>query len=91
MERGKYIPIVIVLCFLSYVFIPRIHQSMEKISRLNDEIERIDERLISEEKRLEELKENIERLDDPFYKEKLVRDRLRMVREGEVIYKLFEE
>ncbi|MGF6905869.1 FtsB family cell division protein [Fusobacterium sp. PH5-44] len=83
--------VVLLFCLLLYIFVPQIYKSGEKISKLRAEIERLDERIVSDEKRLEELKNNINMLEDPYFKEKLVRKRLRMVKDGEVIYKLLEE
>jgi len=81
---------VIIFCLVAYIFIPQIFQSDEKISRLREELVKTEEKIVSEQKKLVELKANIEKLDDTFYKEKLVRKRLRMVKDGEIIYKLLD-
>lgn len=83
--------VVLLFCLLLYIFVPQIYKSGDKISRLRSEIERLDERIVNDEKRLEELKISINMLEDTYFKERLVRKRLRMVKDGEVIYKLLEE
>jgi len=83
--------VVLLFCLLLYIFVPQIYKSGDKISRLRIEIERLDERIVNDEKRLEDLKTSINMLEDTYFKEKLVRKRLRMVKDGEIIYKLLEE
>nr|WP_240934740.1 septum formation initiator family protein [Fusobacterium sp. FSA-380-WT-3A] len=81
----------IVIFFSSIVvfaFIPRIYRSYEKITRLNAELTSLKEKKDILNENIKEYERDIKNLDNEFYREKLVREKLKMVKPGEEIYKV---
>ena len=90
----KYIKNIIILIFLSiniFIFIPQIKRSLSKIYRLDKSINEIDSQIEGISEKILEFDERILDSKIDFYREKIGREKLQMVREGEKIYKEIKE
>ncbi|ADO83142.1 FtsB family cell division protein [Ilyobacter polytropus] len=85
-KRELFVTLVF-LVFLQY-FLPKIYRSHVKLNKLIKE--KKDLNLIHENVKINimELDQDIEKLDDPYYIEKISREKLQMRKKGEVIYRL---
>lgn len=85
-KRELFVTLVF-LVFLQY-FLPKIYRSHVKLDKLIKE--KKDLNLIHENVKINimELDQDIEKLDDPYYIEKISREKLQMRKKGEVIYRL---
>lgn len=82
--------VVLVLIALSIVVgvTPRIYKSFIKIQKLTFELNALKYRKQELNDEIRRYKINTDRLKDDFYKEKEVREKLKMVKPGEHIYKV---
>ncbi|WP_320046968.1 septum formation initiator family protein [uncultured Ilyobacter sp.] len=85
-KRELFVTLVF-LVFLQY-FLPKIYRSHVKLNKLIKE--KKDLNLIHENVKIDimELDQDIEKLNDPYYIEKISREKLQMRKKGEVIYRL---
>lgn len=89
-DKGKlscWIILAIVLC----VFVPQIYRSYIKVNKLKNEKKQLLNKIELEKNKIEEYNKRIEELKDEFYREKISRDELQMVKEGEEIYRLIDK
>jgi cell division protein FtsB len=70
---------------------PEMYKSAFTIKRLIDDRDKLNERILVETNKLNTCLQDIEKLNTVFHREKIARNRLRMVKSGEVIYKLIDE
>ena len=82
-DKGKW-SCWIILAIVLYVFVPQIYRSYIKVNKLKSEKKQLLNKIEKYNKRIEELK-------DEFYREKISRDELQMVKEGEEIYRLINK
>ena len=82
-DKGK-LSCWIILAIVLYVFVPQIYRSYIKVNKLKNEKKQLLNKIEEYNKRIEELK-------DEFYREKISRDELQMVKEGEEIYRLIDK
>ncbi|MDR3259886.1 MAG: septum formation initiator family protein [Fusobacteriaceae bacterium] len=80
-----------IAAIIFYRLWPEMYKSAFTIKRLMDDRDKLNERILAETKKLDICLQDIEKLNTMFHREKLARNRLRMVKKGEVIYKLIEE
>ncbi|MGL4307555.1 FtsB family cell division protein [Cetobacterium sp. SF1] len=83
---GKVILFCIVIMNLS-IFGTSIYRSCVRIENLKEELKLIEENKIELNEKIQEYDNLLNQLKDPFYREKIARDRLQMKKEGEVIYR----
>lgn len=86
--RG-YIKNGVILLFLSiniFIFIPQVKRSFSKINRLDTSIMGINSQLEGMKERIDEFDEKILDSKIEFYREKIGREKLQMVGEGEKIW-----
>lgn len=86
-NKRELVVTLIFLVFLQY-FLPKIYRSHVKLEKLIKE--KKDLNLIHENVKINIMKldQDIEKLNDPYYIEKISRERLQMRKKGEVIYRL---
>ncbi len=89
-DKGKY-SCWIILVIMLYVFVPQIYRSCIKINKLKNERKQLAKKIELEKNKIEEYNKRIEELKDEFYREKISRDELQMVKEGEEIYRLIKK
>ena len=82
--------VILVLFALSMIVIvtPQIYKSFVKIQKLTSELNLLKHRKQELNDEIRRYKINTDRLKDDFYKEKEVREKLKMVKPGEHIYKV---
>ncbi|MGL5122847.1 MAG: septum formation initiator family protein [Fusobacteriaceae bacterium] len=87
----KIINSIVIVSFLGIniiIFAPQINRSHVKIKRTERKIEEIDIKLLAFNEEIKEYSEKIEKLKIPYYREKIGREKLQMVKEDEEVYKL---
>lgn len=87
MNKGKFTCIAFLLLVL-YMSLPQIYRSCVKINKLKAEKNQIIEKIQLEKNKIEEYNNSIKALEDEFHREKISRDRLQMIKDGEEIYRL---
>ncbi len=87
-ERGIWIVLMCIIAFNVYLFLPQILRSNKKIDRIDKNLEVISTEIAASKEQIASYEEKIKKLEDPFYRETLGREKLQMVKDGEVIYKL---
>ncbi|MGL4403127.1 MAG: septum formation initiator family protein [Fusobacteriaceae bacterium] len=81
---------IIMLIFLAgnvIVFTPKISRSINKLSKLNTHIGELDLKIAGYGKEVRVYEEKILKMKDEFYREKMGRDKHKLVKEGESIYR----
>lgn len=78
----------IVISLLCYFFVPAIYRSYSKINRINRRMIDIDAQILAYKEGIKSYDDKLEKLNIEFYREKIAREKLQMVREGEKLYKL---
>ena len=81
---------MLILLFISiniFIFIPQMKRSLGKIDRLDNKILEIDSQIKVINRKIIEYDIKILDSKNSFYREKIGREKLQMVREGEKIYK----
>lgn len=71
-----------------FIFVPQINRSYVKIKRIEKRINEIDSKVLAFKEEIKDYSEKIEKLKLPYYREKIGREKLQMVKEGEQVYKL---
>ena len=89
-DKGK-LSCWIILDIVLYVFVPQIYRSYIKVNKLKNEKKQLLNKIELEKNKIEEYNKRIEELKDEFYREKISRDELQMVKEGEEIYRLIDK
>lgn len=89
-DKGK-VSCWIILVIMLYVFVPQIYRSYIKINKLKSEQKQLLNKIELEKNKIQEYNKHIRELKDEFYREKISRDELQMVREGEEIYRLIDK
>ncbi|MGL6063615.1 MAG: FtsB family cell division protein [Fusobacteriaceae bacterium] len=87
----KIIFSIVIVSFLSVniiIFFPQIQRSYTKIKRIEKKIEEIESKSLGLKEEIKDYSEKIEKLKIPYYREKIGREKLQMVKEGEEVYKL---
>lgn len=87
MHKGKIACIIFTVIVL-YMSLPQIYRSCVKINKLKAEKNQISEKIQLEKSKIEEYNNSIKALEEEFYREKISRDRLQMIKDGEEIYRL---
>lgn len=88
---GKYVVYTILLAFVGaniYMFFPSIQRSRVKMERIDKRVLEINSKIAGYDEKIAEYDEKIGKLKIDFYREKLGREKLQMVKEGEKIYKV---
>lgn len=86
-NKRELIVTLVFFIFLQY-FLPKIYRSHVKLNKLNKEKKDLNLSLKNVKISITELEQDIVRLDDPYYIEKISRERLQMRKKDEVIYRL---
>ena len=89
-DKGK-LSCWIILAIVLYVFVPQIYRSHIKVNKLKSEKKQLLKKIELEKNKIEEYNKHIDELNDEFYREKISRDELQMVKEGEEIYRLINK
>lgn len=89
-DKGK-LSCWIIFAIVLYVFVPQIYRSYIKVNKLKNEKKQLLNKIELEKNKIEEYNKRIEELKDEFYREKISRDELQMVKEGEEIYRLIDK
>lgn len=84
----KRVGLVLIALSIVVGVIPQIYKSFVKIQKLNSELNALKYRKQELNDEIRRYKINTDRLKDDFYKEKEVREKLKMVKPGEHIYKV---
>lgn len=82
-----FISLLIFLAGNGVFFIPKISRSVNKLSKLNDQIAELDLKIIGYGKEIKNYEDKILKMKDEFYREKMGRDKYKLIKEGETIYK----
>lgn len=90
MINSKRIVAVLFILFNIASFAPNIYRSYIKISKLEKEIATIKEAQCSIKEKIQMYDNEIEDLKDIDNKEKIVRNKLQMVKNGEIIYRVIK-
>lgn len=88
MINGKRIAAVLFLLINLASFAPNIYRSFVKISKLENELSSLKETEKNLIEKIDNYNEETEALKDDYNKEKLVRNKLQMVKPGEIIYRV---
>ena len=89
MEKSKIIVLFLLsLVLLGVIFIPG-YLKIKRLSGQNRDLERQIEEIKQTNKRLKEEQEKL--INDPLYLEKVAREKLGVVRKGEVVYKVLPQ
>lgn len=75
----------------SYIFIPYIYRSCVKISKLELEKNAIREKITVSRDKLETYNNSINGMKNKFEREKIARNKLQMVKNGELIYRFTDK
>lgn len=81
---------IIMLVFLAgnvVFFAPKISRSVNKLNKLNEQIRELDFKIVGYGKEIKAYEEKILKMKDEFYREKMGRDKHKLVKEGETIYR----
>lgn len=70
-----------------YVFIPSIMRSYNKLEKLDRQGRDLDSKIIYYKQEITAYEDKIEKMKDEFYREKMGRDKHKLVKEGETVYK----
>ena len=89
-DKGKW-SCWIILAIVLYVFVTQIYRSYIKVNKLKSEKKQLLKKIELEKNKIEEYNKHIDELNDEFYREKISRDELQMVKEGEEIYRLINK
>lgn len=84
----KRVGLVLIALSIVVGVTPRIYKSFIKIQKLTSELNLLKHRKQELNDEIRRYKINTDRLKDDFYKEKEVREKLKMVKPGEHIYKV---
>lgn len=84
----KRVGLVLIVLSIVVGVTPRIYKSFVKIQKLTSELNTLKYRKQELNDEIRRYKINTDRLKDDFYKEKEVREKLKMVKPGEHIYKV---
>ncbi|WP_177162404.1 septum formation initiator family protein [uncultured Fusobacterium sp.] len=84
----KRVGLVLIVLSIVVGVTPRIYKSFVKIQKLTSELNLLKHRKQELNDEIRRYKINTDRLKDDFYKEKEVREKLKMVKPGEHIYKV---
>lgn len=84
----KRVGLVLIVLSIVVGVTPRIYKSFIKIQKLTSELNLLKHRKQELNDEIRRYKINTDRLKDDFYKEKEVREKLKMVKPGEHIYKV---
>lgn len=82
----KLIYLLLITLILSFILLPS-HTKLWDLERKNRELEGKIKELEEKNLALEEERKNLER-EDPFYIEKAIRQKMGVVKKGEVVYKI---
>ena len=88
MINSKRVGAVFWILFTIASFAPNIYRSCVKISKLEKEISSLKESQCSIKEKIKMYEEETEKLKDIDNREKMVRDKLQMVKHGEKIYRV---
>lgn len=87
----KRLPIFIILLFFlggnALFFLPKISRSLNKLEKLNEQIKDLDIKIAGSEKEIKNYEQKILKMQNEFYREKMGRDKHKLIQEGEQIYK----
>lgn len=85
--------VIILLSFFLFVYKPlnQISKNISKKKNITEEIQILDEKIAVIDKQLEKYDDHIKKLKDLYEQEKIARNKLKMVKNGEVIYKSIEK
>ena len=72
-------------------FFPQIARSYSKYSKNMRKISEIDIKVLALTEQIDDYSKKVVELSDPYYIERIGRDKLKMVKDGEKIYKLVKE
>lgn len=92
-SKGKKIVIMIFVfftVFTSFQIITLIYKGKRDLSEMNKRIESYEKEIKSLENKKAEINLNIAKIDEDSQIEKIARDKLNMVKEGETVYKVVE-
>ncbi|MGL5050543.1 MAG: septum formation initiator family protein [Fusobacteriaceae bacterium] len=87
----KYLIDIVLLGFLGmniFVFVPSIARSKVKLERIDKRSLEINSKKSVLEEKIADYDIKITKLNSPFYREKIGREKLQMIQEGEKIYKV---
>ncbi len=90
MINGKRVLAVLFIILNLASFAPNIYRSYVKVSKLEKELAELKKTEISIEEQIEKYNQEIESLKEISTKEKIVRNKLQMVKPGEIIYRVAE-
>lgn len=90
MINGKRVFAVLFIILNLASFAPNIYRSYVKVSKLEKELAELKKTEISIEEQIEKYNQEIESLKEISTKEKIVRNKLQMVKPGEIIYRVAE-
>lgn len=90
MINGKRVLTVLFIILNLASFAPNIYRSYVKVSKLEKELAELKKTEISIEEQIEKYNQEIESLKEISTKEKIVRNKLQMVKPGEIIYRVAE-
>ena len=90
MINGKRVLAVLFIILNLTSFAPNIYRSYMKVSKLEKELAELKKTEISIEEQIEKYNQEIESLKEISTKEKIVRNKLQMVKPGEIIYRVAE-
>lgn len=88
MINGKRIAAVLFLLINLASFAPNIYRSFVKISKLENELSSLKETEKNLIEKIDNYNKETESLKDDYNKEKLIRNKLQMVKPGEIIYRV---
>lgn len=77
-----------ILGTICYFFAPPIYRSYSKINRIDRRLVDIDAEILAYQENIKQYDDKLSKLSIEFYREKIAREKLQMVREGEKLYKL---
>lgn len=79
---------IVILLFIVASFTPGIYRSFVKVSKLERELKELKNKQYNLEERISNYEKDIEDLKNTDTKEKVVRNKLQMVKPGEIIYRV---
>lgn len=88
MINGKRIAAVLFILINLASFAPNIYRSKVKVAKLEKEISSLKEAQAGIQERIKKYDKEIEDLKDISNREKIVRNKLQMVKNGEIIYRV---
>lgn len=81
---------MVILAINVAIFSPQIMRSIVKINKMNLHLKDINVKILVYKEKIEDYNEKIEKLKNPYYREQIGREKLHMVNDGEIIYKLVD-